>query len=56
MSGILFTTVAGSVSGMALTALTHGSLPLGMALIAYLLGGLLGMSVATTVPMLRKID
>lgn len=44
------------MSGMALVALTHGALPLEMALIAYMLGGLLGMSVATTVPMLRKID
>lgn len=55
MANILLTTIAGSLTGMALAALTQEALPLGMAVTAYMMGGLFGVLIASTIPMLRKI-
>ncbi|MFN3847590.1 MAG: hypothetical protein ACK4RZ_17475 [Paracoccaceae bacterium] len=54
MSGILFTTIAGSLASTALAALMLDALPLGHAVTAYMLGGLFGISVASMLLMLRN--
>lgn len=53
MPRIVFTTIAGGLIGIAYAAIVLGALqPVQMAM-AYLLGGLMGLSVGAMIPVLR---